>query len=86
MRVRTVVDGEVRQEDSTANMIFDVPTLLADISRGLTLEPGDVVGTGTPSGVAWGMDGPRYLKPGSVVSVEIEEIGILWNRVVADSS
>jgi 2-keto-4-pentenoate hydratase/2-oxohepta-3-ene-1,7-dioic acid hydratase in catechol pathway len=85
LRVRTVVDGEVRQEDSAANMIFDVPALIADISRGLTLEPGDVIGTGTPSGVAWGMDEPGYLEPGSVVSVEIEGIGMLWNRVVASS-
>lgn len=85
LRVRTVVDGEVRQEDSTANMIFDVPTLLADISQGLTLEPGDIIGTGTPSGVAWGMDEPGYLEPGSSVSVEIEGIGMLWNRVVASS-
>ena len=85
LRVRTVVDGEVRQEDGTANMIFDVPTLLADISQGVTLEPGDIIATGTPSGVAWGMDEPRYLQPGSVVSVEIEGIGMLWNRVVASS-
>jgi len=85
LRVRTVVDGEVRQEDGTANMIFDVPTLLADISQGVTLEPGDIIATGTPSGVAWGMDEPRFLQPGSVVSVEIEGIGMLWNRVVASS-
>lgn len=86
LRVRTVVDDEIRQEDAASNMIFDVPTLLADISRGLTLEPGDVVGTGTPSGVAWGMDEPGYLEPGSVVSVEIREIGSLWNTVVAAGS
>lgn len=85
LQVRTTVDDETRQEDSTANMIFDVPTLLADISRSVTLEPGDIVATGTPSGVAWGMDEPRYLEPGSVVSVEIEGIGMLWNRVVACS-
>ena len=83
LRVRTIVDGEVRQEDSPENMIFAVPTLLADISRELTLEPGDIIGTGTPSGVAWVMDEPGYLEPGSVVSVEIEGIGMLWNRVVA---
>lgn len=86
LSVRTIVDGEVRQEDGTANMIFDVPTLLSDISRGLTLEPGDVIGTGTPSGVAWGTDGARYLKPGNVVSIELQGIGTLWNRIVADPS
>ncbi len=81
LRIETVVDGEVRQSDTTAHMIFDVPALIADISAGMTLEPGDVIGTGTPPGVAWGTG--RYLVPGSVVEVGVERIGRLWNRVVA---
>lgn len=83
--LRTIVNGEVRQNANTRDMIFDVKTLIADISAGLTLEPGDLIATGTPVGVAWGMDPPRYLLPGDEVSVEIQDIGRLWNRVIAAS-
>lgn len=82
LRLRTLVNGDVRQDDSTRNMIFDVRTLIADLSAAMTLEPGDIIATGTPSGVAWGMDEPKFLVPGDRVTVEIEHIGALRNTVV----
>jgi 2-keto-4-pentenoate hydratase/2-oxohepta-3-ene-1,7-dioic acid hydratase in catechol pathway len=81
LELRTRVNGEVRQSTNTSQMIFDIPTLIATISAGTTLEPGDIIATGTPSGVGKGFKPPRYLKPGDVVEVEIEEIGVLRNRV-----
>lgn len=85
LNLRTTVNGEVRQEVNTRDMIFGIRALIADISTGMTLEPGDMIATGTPVGVAWGMDPPRYLVPGDEVVVEIEKIGRLWNRVRAAS-
>jgi 2-keto-4-pentenoate hydratase/2-oxohepta-3-ene-1,7-dioic acid hydratase in catechol pathway len=81
LRLRTTVDGDVRQDATTDSMLFDVPTLIADLSRGLTLEPGDLVSTGTPACVGHGMEPRGYLRPGSIVEIEIEGIGRLWNRV-----
>jgi 2-keto-4-pentenoate hydratase/2-oxohepta-3-ene-1,7-dioic acid hydratase in catechol pathway len=83
LAIESRVDDEVRQTGDTSQMIFDVPTLIADISRAITLEPGDVIATGTPPGVAWGTE--RFLRPGSVVSIWIEGIGRLWNRVAEPS-
>jgi 2-keto-4-pentenoate hydratase/2-oxohepta-3-ene-1,7-dioic acid hydratase in catechol pathway len=74
-RIRTSLNGEIRQDASTGSMIFDVPSLIEYASAAFTLEPGDVISTGTPSGV-----GPMIA--GDTVSVEIEGIGILTNRVV----
>jgi 2-keto-4-pentenoate hydratase/2-oxohepta-3-ene-1,7-dioic acid hydratase in catechol pathway len=79
--IKTRVNGEVRQSSSTSLMIFDIPTLLATITAGTTLEPGDIIATGTPSGVGKGFKPPRFLKPGDVVEVEIEGIGVLRNSV-----
>jgi 2-keto-4-pentenoate hydratase/2-oxohepta-3-ene-1,7-dioic acid hydratase in catechol pathway len=81
MRLRTLVNGDVRQDASCAQMITGVPELIAYISAGITLEPGDVIATGTPSGVALGMTPPAYLEPGDKVSIEITEIGELVNTV-----
>lgn len=80
-RLVTTVNGEVRQSAPLADMIFDVPTLIATIAGYVTLEPGDVIATGTPAGVGMGFDPPRWLKPGDVVSVSIEGIGELTNPV-----
>jgi 2-keto-4-pentenoate hydratase/2-oxohepta-3-ene-1,7-dioic acid hydratase in catechol pathway len=80
--VRTFVNGEQRQSANTRDLIFDVPTLIATISNGITLKPGDIIATGTPAGVGMGFDPPRYLKPGDVVRVEIDGIGALENPVV----
>jgi 2-keto-4-pentenoate hydratase/2-oxohepta-3-ene-1,7-dioic acid hydratase in catechol pathway len=81
LTIETIVDGDIRQSDTTANMLFDVATLVADISEALTLEPGDLIATGTPEGVAWGRGDSAYLVPGSVVELRIEGIGRLWNTV-----
>ena len=63
-------------------MIFDIPTLIETISRGITLYPGDVIATGTPAGVGMGMKPPRYLKAGDVVRVEIDGLGAIENKFV----
>lgn len=83
MRLRTLVNGEVRQDASCAQMITGVPELIAYISNGITLEPGDIIATGTPSGVAMGMNPPKWLQPGDKVSIEITAIGELVNAVAA---
>jgi 2-keto-4-pentenoate hydratase/2-oxohepta-3-ene-1,7-dioic acid hydratase in catechol pathway len=83
LEVRTLVNGEIRQQDSTANMIFSLVDLLVDISASMTLEPGDIIGTGTPQGVAWGMDEPRYLAVGDEVVVEVSGVGRLVSTVAA---
>ena len=77
------VNGELRQNSSTANMIFDVPTLVAYISEFMTLLPGDVISTGTPAGVGLGMKPPQYLKAGDVVELGIEGLGESRQRVVS---
>jgi 2-keto-4-pentenoate hydratase/2-oxohepta-3-ene-1,7-dioic acid hydratase in catechol pathway len=82
LRVTTRVNGELMQDDSTANMIFGVAELLAFCSRCFTLEPGDVLLSGTPDGCGEFMDPPRSLAPGDVVEVAVEGIGTLANRVV----
>lgn len=83
LRVRCRVDGETRQDSTTALMIFDVATLIAHCSAATTLEPGDVILTGTPGGVAMGRKPPPWLEPGQLCEVEIEGIGVIANRVVA---
>lgn len=75
------VNGELRQNGWTHDMIFDIPTLIASLSEGLTLEPGDIIATGTPSGVGYAMDPPQYLKPGDTVICDIANIGQLKNTV-----
>lgn len=82
-RVRCRVDGETRQDANTRDLIFDVPTIIAAISNGVTLLPGDIIATGTPAGVGIGFDPPRYLRAGNRVDVEIDGIGTLSNPVVA---
>jgi len=81
--VRCRVNGELRQDSNTGLLIFDVPTIIAAISNGITLMPGDVIATGTPAGVGIGFKPPKYLHPGDRVQVEIGGIGILENPVEA---
>ncbi len=81
--VRTWVNGELRQDSNTKLLIFDVPTTIATIAAGITLIPGDVIATGTPAGVGIGFNPPKYLRPGDVVRMEIEGIGVLENEVRA---
>jgi 2,4-diketo-3-deoxy-L-fuconate hydrolase len=77
------VNGEFRQNSNTAEMIFDVPTIVSYVSGFMTLLPGDVISTGTPAGVGLGMHPPRYLKPGDVVDLGIEGLGESRQQVVA---
>ncbi len=83
MHIRTLVNGDVRQDASCSLMITRVPELIEHISAWITLEPGDLIATGTPSGVALGMEHPLYMLPGDTVRVEIDGIGALTNRVTA---
>jgi len=76
------VNGETRQNSSTANMIFDVATLVGYVSQFMTLLPGDVISTGTPAGVGLGMNPPRYLKAGDVVELGVEGLGESRQQVV----
>lgn len=80
-RVRCWVNGELRQDASTRDLIFGIPELIAAISTGITLKPGDVIATGTPSGVGIGFKPPKYLKRGDKVRIEIDGIGALENPV-----
>lgn len=80
--VRTWVNGELRQDSSTAEMVFGVAELIEFLSRGMTLEPGDVLITGTPHGVGFAMDPPRALAPGDVVRCSVGALGELENPVV----
>ena len=81
-RVRCWVNGELRQDGPTENLIFDIPTLIETISRGITLYPGDIIATGTPAGVGLGMKPPRFLTAGDVVRVEIDGIGAIENKFI----
>ncbi len=84
LRLRTWVNGELRQDDDTANMIHDIYAQIAYLSTAFTLEPGDLIATGTPSGVGVAMDPPSYLKVGDVVRCEVDGIGAIENRVVPE--
>jgi 2-keto-4-pentenoate hydratase/2-oxohepta-3-ene-1,7-dioic acid hydratase in catechol pathway len=70
LRLRTWVNGDLRQDAFTGDLIFDIPTLIATISAGLTLYPGDVIATGTPKGIGIGFNPPRFLRSGDTVTVE----------------
>jgi 2-keto-4-pentenoate hydratase/2-oxohepta-3-ene-1,7-dioic acid hydratase in catechol pathway len=80
------VNGELRQSSNTGLLIFDIPTIIETLSAGLTLQPGDLIATGTPAGVGIGYNPPKYLKAGDVVRVEIGGIGVLENQVVERSA
>jgi 2-keto-4-pentenoate hydratase/2-oxohepta-3-ene-1,7-dioic acid hydratase in catechol pathway len=75
------VNGELRQRANTRDLIFDIPTLIATISRSMTLKPGDVIATGTPAGVGIGFTPPKYLQPGDEIVIEIGSIGRLVNSI-----
>jgi 2-keto-4-pentenoate hydratase/2-oxohepta-3-ene-1,7-dioic acid hydratase in catechol pathway len=80
-RVRCWVNGELRQDAATRDLIFDIPKLIETISAGITLYPGDVIATGTPVGVGIGFNPPKYLNSGDRVRIEIDGIGVLENPV-----
>ncbi|QYK40853.1 MAG: fumarylacetoacetate hydrolase family protein [Paracoccaceae bacterium] len=80
LQVTCHVNGELRQTANTRDLIFDIPTLIATLSAGITLLPGDIIATGTPAGVGIGMAPPRFLAPGDSVEIAISGIGTLANR------
>ena len=80
--IRLRLNGETRQDSSTNDLIFDIPTTIAILSAGMTLEPGTIISTGTPSGVGLGRTPPAYMQPGDVVEAEVDGIGVLRNRIV----
>lgn len=82
LNLRSWVNGEVKQESSTREMVFSVARIIAVLSRGMTLEPGDIIATGTPSGVGFARTPPEFLKAGDIVECEIEGIGRIRNRVM----
>ena len=81
LRIQSWVNGEPRQDGNTDDFIFDIPELISQLSQGITLEPGDILITGTPSGVGMGFHPPKFLKSGDVVTCRIEGIGTLENVV-----
>ncbi|MEQ8506176.1 MAG: fumarylacetoacetate hydrolase family protein [Rhodospirillales bacterium] len=85
LRITSRVNGETRQDSNTGDMIFGTARLISILSEFMTLEPGDVVATGTPSGVAHAMNPPGWMKPGDRVEVEIEGIGVLGNPIVDET-
>jgi 2-keto-4-pentenoate hydratase/2-oxohepta-3-ene-1,7-dioic acid hydratase in catechol pathway len=83
LTLRLTVNGAVKQEDTTAHMLFDVAAIIAELSRYLTLEPGDIIATGTPAGVGFARTPPEFLQPGDVMETTVEGIGTLRNHIVA---
>ena len=81
LRIVARLNGQVMQDSNTADMIFDVATLIATLSEAMTLEPGDVIATGTPSGVGYARTPPVFMRPGDTIEIEIEGIGTLTNIV-----
>jgi 2-keto-4-pentenoate hydratase/2-oxohepta-3-ene-1,7-dioic acid hydratase in catechol pathway len=79
--VKLWVNGELRQDANTKDFIFDIPKMIETLSGGITLYPGDIIATGTPVGVGIGFKPPKYLKPGDVVRLQIEGIGVLENKL-----
>jgi 2-keto-4-pentenoate hydratase/2-oxohepta-3-ene-1,7-dioic acid hydratase in catechol pathway len=86
VRIALYINGEQRQNARTSQMIFGIRKIIASLSSGMTLEPGDVIATGTPSGVGFAMTPPRFLRDQDVMRCEIEGIGVLINPVVAASA
>ncbi|WP_455661446.1 fumarylacetoacetate hydrolase family protein [Pradoshia sp.] len=81
LEIETKVNGEVRQSARTSLFLFPIDEIIATLSKGMTLEPGDIIATGTPAGVGKGFKPPRYLKDGDVIEICVESIGTLVNKV-----
>jgi 2-keto-4-pentenoate hydratase/2-oxohepta-3-ene-1,7-dioic acid hydratase in catechol pathway len=82
LKMYTKVNGVIKQESNTSNLMYSVPQIVSSLSKSFSLEPGDVIATGTPSGVGYARDPPEYLKSGDEVELFIEGIGYLRNKVV----
>jgi 2,4-diketo-3-deoxy-L-fuconate hydrolase len=83
LRIATYLNGEIRQDAVTGKMLARIPQLLAALTRDITLQPGDVVSTGTPGGIGYFRTPPEFMAPGDVITAEVEHVGRLTNRVVA---
>ncbi len=83
LNLRLFVNGVLKQDSSTSMMIFTIPQIIAELSSGMTLEAGDIIATGTPSGVGFARKPPEFLKPGDVVEAEVQDIGVLRNPVIS---
>ena len=83
LRIMTRVNGVTKQDSNTRHMYFKIPRIIAELSLGMTLEPGDLISTGTPQGVGFARTPPEYLKPGDVMETEVEGIGCLRNPIGA---
>ncbi|GER65760.1 hypothetical protein BpJC7_21720 [Weizmannia acidilactici] len=81
LRIETKVNGKVRQQSNTSRFIFPVEEIISELSKGMTLEPGDIVATGTPAGVGNGFKPPRFLKPGDKIEITVEKVGTLRNVI-----
>ncbi|MDZ5470278.1 fumarylacetoacetate hydrolase family protein [Bacillus sp. 31A1R] len=81
LEIKTFVNGELRQNSNTKHFIFPIEEVISVLSQGMTLEPGDVIATGTPAGVGKGFKPPRFLKAGDEIKIEVEQIGFLVNRI-----
>ena len=82
LRIMTKVNGEIRQNSSSVNMVIPVKRIILSLSTIMTIEAGDIISTGTPAGVAMSMKEPKYLKDGDIVEITVEKLGMLRNRVV----
>jgi 2-keto-4-pentenoate hydratase/2-oxohepta-3-ene-1,7-dioic acid hydratase in catechol pathway len=83
LRLTLKLNGVVKQDDRTSNMLFSIGEVVEHMSRGLTLEPGDIIATGTPAGVGMGRTPKEFLQPGDIIECEIEKIGVIRNKVVS---
>ena len=84
LRITLTINGETLQDSNTSNLIFNVPKLIAYLSSVFTLEPGDIISTGTPGGVGFARTPPRWLRPGDEVAITVEGVGTLINPVIAE--
>jgi len=82
LNIQCWVNNELRQDANSDSLIFDIPTLIETISAGITLEPGDIISTGTPAGVGIGFDPPRFLKHNDIIKIKIDSLGTLQNKIV----
>ncbi|KOP81693.1 fumarylacetoacetate hydrolase family protein [Cytobacillus solani] len=79
--IQTMVNGETRQKSNTENFIFPIEEIISVLSQGMTLEPGDIITTGTPAGVGKGFKPPRFLQPGDAIEITVEKLGTLYNKI-----
>jgi 2-keto-4-pentenoate hydratase/2-oxohepta-3-ene-1,7-dioic acid hydratase in catechol pathway len=82
LKLQTKINGVLKQDSTTSELLFDVPQIVSFLSKSFTLEPGDIIATGTPAGVGFARDPPEFLKPGDEMELYIEKIGYLRNKIV----